>query len=407
MQSKIMKYLKIIFISITILYCIIAAYYFLNKPGGGGDESLFLADLALINKEGWIEAIKQNISIPYMLLAYPLSLFFKSFIALRLVNIMLLLLLMFYFYKMGEKKDLLFYEYMMFYVSTIGFFFAGINDILFAVALVIFLNEVYRVANNKSTNINLMLTALVVAFFTRQLFLVYLPIIIFGLYILYKSKIKFNKKTLIPTFVFIFFLVFNLPSIIENGTLSFDKKSPPKTMNVTWTQRQYLAQIMVNNGELKNGQHPSWEQTHQYIKIHGKESLPEGVLNGLTQDYLLTIKEFFKDFVFCIFYGTRQLGLMLLITLLFLVNQVYKTKRMELKYFVPITTLTMLLIFSLIIISYVELRWLIPVFIMTIVYYDDLEKENKLSIKLFQLNYLVLVSFTIYGIIRITNKINF
>ncbi|PKP09594.1 MAG: hypothetical protein CVU08_14220 [Bacteroidetes bacterium HGW-Bacteroidetes-3] len=388
-----------------VLYSIIAAYYFLNKPAGGGDESLFLADLELINNEGWIEAIKQNISIPYMLLVYPLSFFLNSFIALRLVNVILLLLLLFYFYKMGEKKDLLFYGYMMFYVSTIGFFYAGINDILFIVALVIFLDGIYRVTNNKSTNINLTLTALVVAFFTRQLFLVYLPIIILGLYILFKSKIKFNKKSLIPFLVFIVFLVFNLPSIKENGTLSFDKKSPPETMNVTWAQRQYLAQIMVNKGELENGQHPSWEQTQQYLKLHGKESLPNGVLKGITQDYQLTIKEFFKDFVFSIFYGTRQLGLMLLIIILFSLNQVYKTRRIELKYFVPIATLAILMIFSFIIISYVELRWLIPVFIMTIVFYDDLEKENRISIKLVSLNYLVLISFSIYGIIRILNKI--
>lgn len=404
MQGKIIKYIKIIFIGITIVYSIIAAYYFLNKPPGG-DENLFLADLAFINDKGWMEAIKQNISIPYMLLVYPLSFFLKNFIALRLVNIMILILLLFYFYKINEKRNFLFYGYILFYISTIGFFYAGINDILFAIALIIFLNEVYRVANNKSTNINLMLTALVVAFFTRQLFLVYLPIIIFGLYILNKSKINFNKKMLIPILVFIVFLVFNLPSIIENGTLSFDKKSPPAIMNVTWTQRQYLAQIMVNNGELENGQHPSWEQTQQYIKIHGKESLPDGVLKGITQDYQLTIKEFFKDFVFSIFYGSRQLGLMLLITLLFLVKQVYKTRSMELKYFVPMATLTMLMIFSLIIISYVELRWLIPVFTMTIVYYDDLEKENSLPIRLVQFNYIVLAAFAIYGIMGLLNKI--
>ncbi len=276
---------------------------------------------------------------------------------------------------------------------------------MFIVALVVFLNGVYRLANNKPTSIHWMLTALVLAFFTRQLFMVFLPVILFSLYVIYRSKIKFNKKILIPSFVFIFFLLVNLPSIMENGTLSYDKKSPPETMNVTWAQHQYLAQIMVNNGELKNGQHPSWEQTQQYIKLHGEESLPNGILKGITQDYQLTIKEFFKDFVFSIFYGTRQLGLMLLIIILFSLNQVYKTRRIELKYFVPIATLAILMIFSFIIISYVELRWLIPVFIMTIVFYDDLEKENRISIKLVSLNYLVLISFSIYGIIRILNKI--
>ena len=140
MQNKSIKYLKIAFIFITLLYGIIAVYYFLNKPAGGGDEGLFISDLELIHNEGWIEAIKQNISIPYMLLVYPLSFFVKNFIALRIINILLLLLLLFYFYKMGKKKYWLFYCYILFYVSTIGFFFAGINDILFVVALIVFFN---------------------------------------------------------------------------------------------------------------------------------------------------------------------------------------------------------------------------------------------------------------------------
>jgi len=405
MQNKLMRYLKIMFISFTVLYSIIAAYYFLNKPAGGGDEGLFMADLALIHQKGWLVAIKQNISIPYMLLVYPLSFFLEGFIALRLVNIILLISLLFYFYKIEEKKNLIFYSYFLFYISTIGFFYTGINDVLFIVTLVIFLNGIYRLSNNKPTSINCLLTALVVVFFTRQLFLVFLPIIFFGCYILYKSNIKFNKHIWIPIFVFIFFFVFNLPSIMENGNLSYDKKSPPESMHVTWSQRQYLAQIMVNNGKLKNGQHPSWEQTQQYIKVHGKESLPNGVLKGLTQDYSLTIKEFFKDFVSSIFYGSRQLGLMLLITLFYLAYQAYKTRRVIIKHFVPMATLAMLLIFSLIIISYVELRWLTPVFIMTIVYYYDLEKDKRLPVKLIQLNYLVLVSFAIYGLVGLINKI--
>jgi len=361
--------------------------------------------LALIHQKGWLVAIKQNISIPYMLLVYPLSFFLEGFIALRLVNIILLISLLFYFYKIEEKKNLIFYSYFLFYISTIGFFYTGINDVLFIVTLVIFLNGIYRLSNNKPTSINCLLTALVVVFFTRQLFLVFLPIIFFGCYILYKSNIKFNKHIWIPIFVFIFFFVFNLPSIMENGNLSYDKKSPPESMHVTWSQRQYLAQIMVNNGKLKNGQHPSWEQTQQYIKLHGKDSLPDGVLKGLTQDYSLTIKEFFKDFVSSIFYGSRQLGLMLLITLFYLAYQAYKTRRVIIKHFVPMATLAMLLIFSLIIISYVELRWLTPVFIMTIVYYYDLEKDKRLPVKLIQLNYLVLVSFAIYGLVGLINKI--
>lgn len=93
---------------------------------------------------------------------------------------------------------------------------------------------------------------------------------------------------------------------------------------------------MLNSGELENGQHPSWDQTQQYLKLHGEGSLSNGVLKGVTQDYTLTIREFFKDFVFSIFNGSRQLGLMLLITILFLVKQVYKTRSIEFNNFVPI-----------------------------------------------------------------------
>jgi hypothetical protein len=395
----------ILFKYIVIVYLFVGAYFFMNLPIGGGDESLFISDLQLIKNVGWQEAIIKNISIPYMILVYPFSLIMEDFVALRVLNIGLVLCLFAYFYYVSKIKSNALYFYILFFISTVGYFYFGTNDCLFFVSLIIFFNEVNNAANDKNKNFNLALSALIIAFFTRQLFIVYLPIIVLGLYILYKSGCRFAIKSFIPLGIFILFILFNIPSIEKNRSLSFDKKSPPVGLGVSWSQRQYLAQLMVNNGTLENGQHPSWEETKIYLDQNGKESLPDGILEGITYDYQLTIKEFFKDFAYSMCYSFRSLGFMLLFTLLYWFRAIKKNRTIVLKQFVPFVTLTMLLIFSFIIISYVELRWLCPVFIMTIVYYSEIENQDKISKYFVFSNNLMLCLFSIYGIFRILYKL--
>lgn len=391
-----------VFKYIVIVYLIVAFYYFMQLPKGGGDESLFILDLQLIKTAGWFQSIVKNISIPYMLLAYPLSLFMEDYWALRIVNLGLVALLSLYLYFIAKEKSKTIY-YIIFFISTVGYFYFGTNDCLFFVSLIVFFNETNNGVNGKKINLNLALTALIIAFFTRELFIVYLPIIILGLYILYKSGSRLIIKSFIPLGVFVLFLLLNLPSIENNGKLSFDKKEPPKEYGATWSQRQYLAQLMVNKGELDNFQHPSWEVTKAYLKKNGKESLPDGILKGVLFDYKLTIKEFFKDFAYSIIYSFRSLGFMLLFILFYWFRQ--HNKKVEMKYFVPFSTLLMLMIFSLIIISYVELRWLSPVFVLTIIYYSQLEKKNEISKYFVLANTVVLCLLSVYGIFRIMNKI--
>jgi hypothetical protein len=393
----------VLFQYIVIVYFFVGLFYFLSLPTGG-DEFLFVSDLLLIKNVGWQEAIVKNISIPYMLLAYPMSLIMEGFIALRMVNIVLFFGLLGYFYFGSKIQSRTLYFYIFFLSSTVGYFYLATNDSLFFVALVIFFNEVHRALNNKNVNFNLALTALIIAFFTRELFLVYLPIIVLGLYILIKSGYKFNTKSLLPLGIFILFLILNIPSIAQSGRLSFDKKSPPKELGVSWSQRQYLAQLMVNNGELENRKHPSWEQTKAYLEKNGKESLPDGVLEGITHSWQLTIKEYFKDFGYSFVYSFRSMGLMLLISIGYWMWQLNRKKKIEIRHFVPFSTLLMLMIFSFIIISYVELRWLIPVFLITLVYYSELEEQNEISKYLIFTNYFVLCLFCIYGMFRIFHK---
>ena len=405
MFGEITRKLSFVFQCLLPIYFIVTLYYFMSISAGVGDEFLFLSDLKKINELGWYEAIVQNISIPYMLLVYPMSFIFKDYVALRLVNIALVLVLFFYFYHVAKIRIKEFYFYCLFFIGTVGYFYFGTNDCLFFVSLIIFFTEVYSSLNKRVINFNLALTTLVIAFFTRELFLVYVPIILLGIYILFHSKYKLTSKTFVPLCVVLLFLFLNLPSLEHNGSLSFDKKSPPQENGVSWSQRQYLGQLQVNNGTLPSGQHPSWEETEDYLQINGSNSLPDGILEGITFDVQLTIEEFFKDFGQSIILSIRSLCLMLLITLLYWFIAIYTTQKFDLNYFVPMATFAMLLIFSFIIISNVELRWLSAVFMLTIVYYSELENKNKISKYLIAMNYGLLCLLSIYGIFRVFYKL--
>jgi hypothetical protein len=403
--DKIAAKSEIIFKYIAIVYLFVGLFYFMNLPKSSGDEGVFIADLHLIYDAGWYEAIVKNISIPYMLLVYPLSFILEDYIALRIVNIGLVIMLLLYFYYVSKIKFNSFYSYLLFFISTVGYFYYGTNDCLLFVSLIVFFNEVNRALNKKDVNFNLALTALVIAFFTRELFLVYLPVVFLGLYILYKSGYKFSFKTLFPLGFVVLFIILNIPSLEKKGCLSYDRKTPPSQFTVSWTQRTYLSQIMVNKGELENWHHTSWEVTQEYLNKNGKESLPEGIIDNITFDWKLTINEFFKDFATTIVNSFRSLGFMLLLSMLYWFHQSKKNKIIDFNYFVPFSTLVMMMIFSFIIICFPDLRWLSPVFVMTLVYYSELHEQKKISKYFILANTLILCLFSVYGIIRIFNKI--
>lgn len=389
----------------AIVYLFVALYYFMNLPKFSGDEPVFIADLHLIHDSGWYDALVKNISIPYMLLVYPFSFVMEDYIALRLVNVGLVVLLLLYFYYVSKIKFNSFYSYLLFFISTVGYFYYGTNDCLIFVSLIVFFNEVQRAIKKKDVHFNLALTALVIAFFTRELFLVYLPVVFLGLYILYQSGCKFSAKTFIPVGLVLFFGILNIPSIQKNGTLSYDRKTPPSQFQVTWPQRNYLSQLSVNEGTLKNGQHISWQETQDYLNTNGKESLPAGLIDGVLFDWKFTITEFLKNFGTTVVSSFRSLGFMLLLSILYWFHQSKKHKIIDFNYFVPFSTLVMMMIFSFIILLYPDLRWLSPVFVMTVVYYSELHEHKSISKYFILANTLVLCVFSVYGMVRIFMKL--
>jgi hypothetical protein len=410
MRNLVHKYsslIKLVFKIAVLAYFFISFYYFFFlSQAGSGDESLFVNDLLYIKTSGWIAAIEKSISIPFMMLVYPFSFFLKEYTALRAANVLILLLLLLYFFKIVKIKVFPFYLYLFFFLATSKYFFAGTNDALFFTGLVIFITEVFYFIENKKMNSQVLaFSGLIVSFFTREMFLVYLAVLLLGFYFLYKNGFSFlNRKMIFPILLFFFFLAVNVPSLKLNNKLSYDAKTPPPEIKASWSQRQYLAQLLVNKGELQNFSHPSWEQTQEYLFVNGPKSLPDGIVEGLTFDYSLTIKEFFKDFYYSMYFGLRQLGLILFFPFYFIIRNLKRQKILNQEMYIPYSLILMLCIFSLIIISFIEPRWYIAVFISAIVFYNQYQVEKKINHNFIIANYLVFICFSFLGIYSILHK---
>ncbi|WP_299367914.1 hypothetical protein [Winogradskyella sp.] len=400
MKIKIHKLLLLI----SIVYTIVGMYFMLSQPIGAGDEGLFIADIHYLKQYGRLESIKKGISIPHTILVYPLSVIMEPYLALRTINIVLLIALYFYFFY-RNNPSILFFFYLTFFTGTCKVFFIGTNDSLFILCLAIFLNEVHRFNIGKSWNQSLALSVLIVGLFTRALIIMYLPALLLCFLFVYRIK-GFNRKGFfIPILITMLLLILNLPAIQTNGKLSYDKKNPPEDVSVTWAQRQYLAQLMVNEGKLQNYQHPSFEATQNYVDENGEDALPKTLFSGIVFNPKLTLIEFFKDGLDIFIFGTRQLGLILIIVLGMLLSNLFRKKFLDFENIIPLALLITILVFSLVIISYVELRWFVPIFIGAIVFYTFLEDTKRIGGKVSKVNLAVIFLLMSYGLIKIIPKL--
>ena len=401
-----MRYQKQLFLIcalITILYLVLSFLFNIGvKPGG--DEITFIKDVNFVIDNGWIAGIEKRICIPYTLLAYPFALVLDTIFVLRSINVLLLFAFLLYFLKVAKIRNPEFYCYLAFYFATIRMFFSGINDPLYIICLSIFLIEVfYYFEKGKMNNEVLAFSALIVAFFTRELILTYIPVIVFAFVLLYKKGFHSSKKMLFPALLLTLMIGANIPSIFKNTALSYEQKSPPKGAGVNWVQLQYLAQLLVNEGKIPNNSHPTWAETKAYVDTNGPNSLPHGLSSGLTHDVKLTVSEFFKDFASSLFYGFRQLGLIVLFPFLFIGNEILK-RTWSYSLFLPIVIFTVMATFSLIIISFIELRWYGAIFFPAIVFFTFYAEKIKNGHLLKLGNYIFLILMSLYGIYNMFGK---
>lgn len=372
--------------------------FFVNEPSG--DENYFLGVLSDINKQGWASH-ELDSPLVYMALAYPLSKFLPAFWALRAVNLGLLALLVLYFFRVARMDYRSFYGYLGFFLATSAVFFFGTNDALFIVSLVVFFSEVFfYLERGRMNHEGLAWSGLVVAFFTRELFYVYLPAVFLAVFFLFRNGFRPKLRSFIlPLAVILLLTGLNFHSIVSGHGVSYDQKKGEG--NMTWTQRQYLAQLMVNEGKLGNFDHPSWEQTRAYLNQHGEDSLPRTVFESILFDWKMTATEFFKNGFETLISGFRQLGLIMVLPFFWIGLYFFKRNPLSKELWVPYLLVLMLGVFCIIIISYVELRWLVAVFIPVILYYSYNEQRSPSLRLFFVFNHLVLLALCLFGAARL------
>ncbi|WP_152558197.1 hypothetical protein [Altibacter lentus] len=407
MAPKYAHYLSLTLYGVIAVYVLVGIFYFSQLPIGSGDEALFLKDLRLIEQEGWNAAVRKGISIPYMLLVLPFAQLFEGYVALRLVNVALFLLLLLYFYSYRKIRDLHFYALVLFFYATVGYFLLGVNDTLFIVSMVVFYSETYfRLASGQRASFALGGTALIVAFFTRELLIIFTPVVLLSVFLLVRRNLIAWRSFMLPAVLILVFIVLNLPSLQAGSQLSFDAKLPPEGVQSNWVQRQYLAQLQVNEGTLPDHNHPSWEETDAYLETKGPDALPKGILSGLTFDPLLTIKEFGKDLLYILSFSTRQIGLLIPILLLLGIRQWRRTRSVTSQVYVSLLLACMILIFALIIISFVELRWFGALFLLAILAYTSAVKAGELPRMIVSLQSFVIILISLYGLYGFYQKLS-
>ncbi len=385
---------------ISILIILIYTFLFIKRtmllPIGGGDEGYFISDLEFFIQNGYVKSINKNISIPHTLIVYSFNLIIDNIaLSLRITNLLISVFICTYLFLFFNKyyKDSSFYFLILilFFISTVGYFFFGTNDALFFLGLILFFIEGYKLFCVNPSNFVIMLFGLTLALTTRALFLLFLPGILF-LFVLLKFRNVSNLK-LVYLFVvpISILLLLNVPSLLNGNGLSYDDKKAPS--KVSWPQRQYLAQLWVNEGKLPHGQHPSWEETKFYLETNGDNSLPKSLSDGIFFDFKLTIIEFFKDLGSIFYFGFRQVGLVILFPLLFFIKE--KNNYNLSFWMIPITAYFTFFIFAFFIISYVEMRWLCTPMILLIVFF--VSNTKKLSL-IRSVNLIFLDIMAIYGI---------
>ncbi|MDC7995696.1 hypothetical protein [Altibacter sp. HG106] len=401
------RVLNPLFLLVMGIYVFFNSYYFLSKPAGTGDESLFISDLLLVQEQGWWAAIAKGISLPYMLLTYPFTFLMEDVWALRLVNILLLAFLVGYCVHTLKIRSLRFAALLLFVCCTIGYFMVGLNDGLFTVCAVIFFAETYRLIQEKSYRSLIWWgVALVLMIFTRKLWIVFLPGVAFSVFMLWRYASIRGKTLFLPLTVLVLMLLLNVPSFQADWGISYDQKSPPKATKATWAQRQYLAQLQVNRGERASFSHPSWKETDAYLAANGDDSLPASVFSGLTHDPVVTLKEFVKDLGYILVYSVRSVGLLLLTVLGFGIVSIWKQKAITAAHYIPMLLVLMIAVFAFIIISFVELRWLTSLFAVAVIGFWNYSEERQLPNWVVVGNYAVLILMGLYGSYGYFSKIS-
>ena len=347
---------------IVTRWIILIFYAIIHPQPAVGDEVHFLNYLQILHGNGIVDSLSKSVAINYTMLAIPFSLVLDGLVSLRLVNLILLSFFIYYLY----KKDFPYSKYVillaLFYTGKVGIFNVGINDALFATSFAVILIEfIYMIKNGKAEYPGLLVFSAALSLTTRPLVIIYFPLLLLVIWGICKFKI-FREVKLVTIIISCLVLLLHVPSLVFNQSPCWDNKTTDSEL--TWAQRQYLAQIEANKGLRPEGTHPSWEELRLYIEHNGANSLPKTFVESIYFDWGMTVYEFFKDLYFSFKGLLLQTGALAFIFFYGLFKKTVWRDKALLFSFLPL--IYALLVFSFIIISNVEWRWYAPVVLLLI-----------------------------------------
>jgi len=177
----------------------------------------------------------------------------------------------------------------------------------------------------------------------------------------------------------------NSYSLLKYEKLVWENKELPGEVN--WAQYDYYNVIQNYNGELDRGKHSSVNDTKEYLKRNGKESLPDNFFAMIYFNWQITIYEFFIDYFTSLKYLIRLTGIAYIFGLIYLFKKIflgYKSEDRSILFFLLFTFIYPLSI-SFIVISNIQPRWFMFFLPISICVYFFLFTKIKSSRKLIYL----------------------
>ena len=382
----------------SVLYASIRLFTIFVKADTSGDEGGFLHALNIFIDAGFYEANVYGNSTIFNSISYLFYLIgLDPLMSLRVTSLLFAIFSIYLLWVLIRKN---FNHLPKLYKNAImltsvnamivmSFIFSGINDVFMTFFTLLFFIIFFKIKQDKE-NKNIILYILLGGIFalilsTRKMGVLLFPTFIIVLTLYFYNK-KFNYKIFasrvsIITLSFLLGLILlNYPSLKENGKLSFHEKKI-ETEGVSWPQLQYLTAIWLEEGKVEYGKHCKPEDVVEYVEKNGENSLPNSVFETITFNFSRSFKTSTREAFYLIKPYTRLLSFVFIFGVFLFFRGVY-IKEINIKKIINneivVFFINYTLIFVLIICTYIEFRWFMPlVILLPILFFSYFDKYIK------------------------------
>lgn len=367
-----------------VLYFVYRLILIFIDPSPKGDEGFYLNEIAQIKSLGLWDTFVGGISHLYVTVWCIISFLpFNDLVMIRLINIILGLVSLCLINKIINHLDLsekvrdlalLTAGYAIFVSQSGAMHYVAINDpMMNALGLAATLFLIRYLADFKVKDLIFTAVFSGTMFWVRSFAIILFGGIIAAVFIvplLKKEKVLMHlAKVALFMFVFILIvLVVQVPSLMENQKLSFERKGGQGLGG--WSHRNWLTQKeQISSGSVFAYKRVEWDFVDEYIETHGRKSIPHGVAGVFKDNPKLKTDITVVNLFFRIPY-------ILLMSTGLLIFGLFRVVREPESWLcgLPPSMLALLAVFfsvccgvSLAIINYIEHRWIFMASMMAIV----------------------------------------